>query len=113
MNVDAKCCIQRPPDEKKTRSSEFPLSLLLFENLQIRAQRFLDGVLGDEVDKVLDVSVSVGRQPVDGGLPHHGLGDLPGVVCEGREPAVRLELCFGEPEGVFLRHVVLRRRSYG
>lgn len=33
----------------------------LFEHLQVHAERFLNGVLGDEVDKVLDVRLSVGQ----------------------------------------------------
>lgn len=63
------------------------LSLLgssLFKHLQIHAERLLNGVFGDEADKVLDVGLSVGRQLVDGWLPHHGLGDLSGVVCKER-----------------------------
>lgn len=41
-----------------------PLSTLapfLFKHLQIHAERLLNGVFGDEADKVLDVSLSVGR----------------------------------------------------
>lgn len=58
------------------------LALLPFEHLQIHAKRLLDGVFVDEVDKVLEVSLPAGHQLVDGRLPHHGLGELSGVVCE-------------------------------
>lgn len=54
--------------------------LPLLQHLQVHAERLLDGLLGDEVDKVLDVGIPAGQQSVDGGLPHHGLGDLSGVV---------------------------------
>lgn len=54
--------------------------LPLLQHLQVHADRFLDGLLGDEVDKVLDVGLPARQQSVDGGLPHHGLGDLSGVV---------------------------------
>lgn len=37
-----------------------PLALSLFKHLQIHAERLLNGVFGDEADKVLDVSLSVG-----------------------------------------------------
>lgn len=37
-----------------------PLALSLFKHLQIHAERLLNGVFGDEVDEVLDVSLSVG-----------------------------------------------------
>lgn len=56
-----------------------PLALSLFKHLQIHADRLLNGVFGDERDKVFDVSLPVGRQLVDSWLPHHGLGDLSGV----------------------------------
>lgn len=56
------------------------LALSLFKHLQIYTKRFLNGVFGDEADKVLDVSLSVGCEFVDSWLPHHGLGDLSGVV---------------------------------
>lgn len=62
--------------------SQSPLALSLFKHFQIHAQRLLNGVFGDEVNKELDVSLSVGRQLVDGWLPHHGLGDLSCVVCK-------------------------------
>lgn len=69
----------------KTRVSSYRLPLSsgsLFKHLHVHAQRLLNGVFGDEVDKVLDVGLPVGRQLVDGWLPHHGLGDGSGVVCE-------------------------------
>lgn len=58
------------------------LAFSLFKHLHIHAERLLNGVFGDEANKVLDVSLSVGHQLVNGWLPHHGLGDLSGVVCE-------------------------------
>ena len=57
-----------------------PLAPSLLKHLHVHAERLLNGVFGDEVDKVLDVGLSVGRELVDGRLPHHGLGDLSGVV---------------------------------
>lgn len=62
--------------------SRSPLALSLFKHLQIHADRLLNGVFGDERDKVFDVSLPVGRQLVDSWLPHHGLGDLSGVGWE-------------------------------
>lgn len=60
----------------------FPsLSLSLFKHLQIHAQRLLNRVFTDELDKVLDIVLSVRDQLVDDWLPHHGLCDLSGVVC--------------------------------
>lgn len=41
--------------------SRSPLALSLFEHLQVHAERLLNGVLGDEADKVLDVHLSVGQ----------------------------------------------------
>lgn len=62
--------------------SRSPLALSLFKHLQVHADRLLNGVFGDERDKVFDVSLPVGRQLVDSWLPHHGLGDLSGVGWE-------------------------------
>lgn len=58
------------------------LALSLFKHLQIHVERLLNGVFGDKADKVLDVGLPVGCELVDGWLPHHGLGDLSGVVCK-------------------------------
>ena len=74
---------QRDPKESiHVIISPSPLGSSLFQHLHVPAERLLDGVFGDEVDKVLDVGLSVGRELVDGFLPHHGFGDLPGMVCE-------------------------------
>lgn len=43
------------------RVSRSPLAFSLFEHLQVHAERLLNGVLGDEADKVLDVRLSVGQ----------------------------------------------------
>lgn len=61
-------------------SSSSSSGLPLLQHLQVHAERLLDGLLGDEVDKVLDVGLPAGQKTVNGGLPHHGLGELPGVV---------------------------------
>lgn len=61
----------------------FPsLSLSSFKHLQIHAQWLLNRVFGDELDKVIDISLSVRRQLVYGWLPHHGLCELSGVICK-------------------------------
>lgn len=61
----------------------FPsLSLSSLKHLQIHPQRLLNRVLGDELDKVIDISLSVRRQLVYGWLPHHGLCELSGVICK-------------------------------
>lgn len=60
---------------------QFPLAVSLFEHLQISSQGPLNGVFGDEAHKVLDISLSVRPQLVNGWLPHHGFGDLSSMVC--------------------------------
>ena len=56
------------------------LGLSTLEHLQVHAQGPLDGVFSDEAHKVGDVSFPVGQQLVNGLFPHHGLGDLSGMV---------------------------------
>ena len=57
-----------------------PLAFFLLELFYVHMQGLLDGVPGDEADKVLDVCVALLEQTVGCGLAHQVLGQLPGVV---------------------------------
>lgn len=90
------------------RVAPLPSGLPLLQHLQVHAERLLDGLLGDEVDKVLDVSLPAGQQPVDGGLPHHGLGDLPGVVWRRSK---RMEIQFADRKAIVKIVVTLKTQD--
>lgn len=54
---------------------------LLLQHLHVHPKRFLDGVFGDETDEVCGVGVSVRKKFVYGGLSHHRLTYLTGMIC--------------------------------
>ena len=56
------------------------LALSVLQHLQVHAKGLLDGGFGDKAHKVVDIGLPVGQQLVNRGLPHHGLGHLPGVL---------------------------------
>ena len=56
------------------------LDFFLLELFYVHMQGLLDGVPGDEADKVLDVRVALLEQAVGCGLAHQVLGQLPGVA---------------------------------
>lgn len=56
-------------------------ALLLLQHLHVHAEGLLDGLFGDEADEVLNVFFPVSYQAVQHCLPHHGLGELTGMVC--------------------------------
>lgn len=56
-------------------------ALLLLQHLHVHAEGLLDGLFGDEADEVLNVFFPVSHQAVQHCLPHHGLGELTGMVC--------------------------------
>ncbi len=67
------------------RSSRPPL----LQHLHVHPKRFLDGVFGDETDKVCGVGFSVCKKFVYCGFSHHGLTYLTGMICREKNAVVK------------------------